>query len=74
MQKIADRVDTGIIVAALVIGAALTTRMEGGGHLFGLPYLSVLFLGVATVLGISLLANALRRGRMVQRAADRASD
>jgi ubiquinone biosynthesis protein len=74
MQKIANRVATGVIVAALVIGAALTTRIQGGGRLFGLPYLSVLFLAVATVLGISLLVSALRRDRVVQRAADRNPD
>jgi hypothetical protein len=74
MQKIANRVATGVIVAALVIGAALTARMQGGGRLFGLPYLSVLFLAVATVLGLSLLLSALRRDRVVERAADREPD
>ena len=32
MQKIANRVATGVIVAALVVGAALTARMEDGGR------------------------------------------
>jgi len=67
MQKIANRVATGLIIAALVVGAALTARIQLGGHLFGLPYLSVLFLGVAALLGISLLLSALRRDRMVER-------
>lgn len=35
IQKIANRVATGVIVAALVIGPALTARIEGGGHFFG---------------------------------------
>ncbi|MEO8809996.1 MAG: AarF/UbiB family protein [Rhodanobacter sp.] len=74
MQKIANRVATGVIVAALVVGAALTARMEHGGGIFGLPYLSVLFLGVAAVLGGSLLVNSLRRDRVVERAADRETD
>ncbi len=74
MQKIANRVATGIIVAALVVGAALTVRSGGGGQWFGLPYLSVVFLGVAALLGISLLLSALRRDRVVQRAADRETD
>ena len=57
-----------------MIGAALTTRLEGDGHLFGLSYLPVLFLGVVTVPGSSLLINPLRRDRMVQRATDRDTD
>lgn len=74
MQKIANRVSTGIIVAALVVGAALTARLKDGGQWFGLPYLSVIFLGVAAILGSSLLTSALRRDRKVERAADRESD
>lgn len=74
IQKIANRVATGVIVAALVVGAALTARIDGGGRVFGLPYLSVLFLGIAALLGLSLLVNALRRDRVVERAADRETD
>jgi predicted unusual protein kinase regulating ubiquinone biosynthesis (AarF/ABC1/UbiB family) len=74
MQKIANRVATGIIIAALVVGAALTARIETGSRLLGLPYLSVIFLAVAALLGASLLFSALRRDRAVERAADRESD
>ncbi|MEO6925260.1 MAG: AarF/UbiB family protein [Rhodanobacter sp.] len=74
IQKIANRVATGVIVAALVVAAALTARIDGGGRVFGLPYLSVLFLGIAALLGLSLLVNALRRDRVVERAADRETD
>lgn len=74
MQKIANRVATGVIVAALVVGAALTARIQDGGHVFGLPYLSVIFLAVAALLGINLMVSALRRDRKVQQAADREPD
>lgn len=74
MQKIANRVATGIIVAALVVGAALTARIKDGGQWFGLPYLSVIFLAVAAVLRINLLLSALRRDRKVNQAADRETD
>ena len=74
MQKIANRVATGVIIAALVVGAALTARIETGSRLLGLPYLSVIFLAVAALLGASLLFSALRRDRAVERAADRESD
>jgi predicted unusual protein kinase regulating ubiquinone biosynthesis (AarF/ABC1/UbiB family) len=74
MQKIANRVATGIIIAALVVGAALTARIETGSPLLGLPYLSVIFLAVAALLGATLQFSALRRDRAVERAADRESD
>jgi heme A synthase len=74
LQKIANRIATGVIVAALVIGAALTARIQGGASLFGLPILSSLFIIVAGVLGAGLILSALRRDRKVDRAADRTPD
>jgi predicted unusual protein kinase regulating ubiquinone biosynthesis (AarF/ABC1/UbiB family) len=74
LQKIANRIATGVIIAALVIGAALTARMPGGIRLFGLPLLSALFILVAAVLGAGLILSALRRDRKVDRAADRMPD
>jgi hypothetical protein len=74
LQKIANRIATGVIIAALVIGAALTARMQGGATLFGLPVLSSLFIIVAGVLGAGLVLSALRRDRKVDRAADRTPD
>ena len=74
LQKIANRIATGVIIAALVIGAALTARMPGGMRLFGLPLLSALFILVAAVLGAGLILSALRRDRKVDRAADRMPD
>ncbi len=71
MQKIANRVASGIIIAALVVGAALVKGTADSGRWFGLPYLAVIFLAVAVVLGGSLLLNALRRDSKVERAADR---
>jgi len=74
LQKIANRIATGVIIAALVIGAALTARLPGGVRLFGLPLLSALFILVAAVLGAGLILSALRRDRKVDRAADRMPD
>jgi hypothetical protein len=74
LQKIANRISTGVIVAALVIGAALTARMQRGPQLFGLPILSTLFIIAAVVLGLSLILSALRRDGKVDRAANRPPD
>ncbi|HET7359228.1 MAG TPA: AarF/ABC1/UbiB kinase family protein, partial [Rhodanobacteraceae bacterium] len=74
LQKIANRIAIGVIVAALVIGAALTARMPGGARWLGLPALSVVFIAVAVLLGLSLVFSALRRDRKIDRAADRPLD
>jgi predicted unusual protein kinase regulating ubiquinone biosynthesis (AarF/ABC1/UbiB family) len=71
LQKIANRISTGVIIAALVIGASLTSRMHGDPLLFGLPLLPTIFIVIAGVLGLSLVLSALRRDRKVERAADR---
>lgn len=73
LQKIANRISTGVIIAALVIAGALTSRMRGP-QLLGLPILSMLFILVAAVLGLSLIFSALRRDGKVDRAANRPPD
>jgi ubiquinone biosynthesis protein len=47
MQKVANRITVGLILAALIIGAALLMRIETSFHLFGYPGLAILcFMGV----------------------------
>lgn len=48
MQKIANRITTGVILASLVIGASLMMRIETNSRLFGYPTLAILcFLSAA---------------------------
>jgi predicted unusual protein kinase regulating ubiquinone biosynthesis (AarF/ABC1/UbiB family) len=48
MQKIANRITTGLVLAALIIGAALLMRVETPFRLFGYPGIAILcFLGAA---------------------------
>jgi hypothetical protein len=48
MQKIANRITTGLVLAALIIGAALLMRVETAFRLFGYPGIAILcFLGAA---------------------------
>jgi ubiquinone biosynthesis protein len=42
MQKIANRIATSIVLAALIMGAALLMRIETSFHLFGYPGLAIL--------------------------------
>lgn len=48
MQKIANRITCGVVLAALIIGASLLMRVETRFQLFGYPGLAILlFLGAA---------------------------
>jgi hypothetical protein len=57
LQKIANRVTSGLILAALIIGASLLMRIETSFQLFGYPGLAMLFFLVATAGGLWLLVN-----------------
>jgi predicted unusual protein kinase regulating ubiquinone biosynthesis (AarF/ABC1/UbiB family) len=47
LQKIANRITLGLVLAALIVGAALLMRVETPFHLFGYPGFAILcFLGV----------------------------
>jgi ubiquinone biosynthesis protein len=48
LQKIANRITLGLVLAALIVGAALLMRVETSFRIFGYPGLAILsFLGVA---------------------------
>ena len=61
MQKVANRITVGLILAALIVGAALLMRIETSFHLFGYPGLAILcFMGAAgggLILIITILMN-----------------
>lgn len=63
LQKIANRISTGIIVAALILASAMLMRLEGGPRLFGYPALSASLFVVAAVLGLSIVISAMLRDR-----------
>ena len=57
LLKIANRITTGLILAALIVGASLLTRVETAWTLFGYPGLAILcFLGAAAG-GVYLLVS-----------------
>jgi ubiquinone biosynthesis protein len=58
-QKVANRITTGLIIAALIVGAALLMRVETTFRIWGYPGLAIiLFLGAAGA-GVVLLVNIL---------------
>lgn len=63
MQKIANRITTGLIVAALLVAAAMIMRIETKVMLFGYPALALVLFLLAAALGIGIVASALLRDR-----------
>ncbi|MDQ3159948.1 MAG: AarF/UbiB family protein [Pseudomonadota bacterium] len=63
LQKIANRISTGIITASLILASALLMRLEGGPRLLGYPALATLLFVVAAALGLALVVLALMRDR-----------
>lgn len=59
IQKLANRVTTGLVVAALIIGAAMVMRIETDAQLFGYPTLAIVLFLVATLAGLWLVVTSL---------------
>jgi predicted unusual protein kinase regulating ubiquinone biosynthesis (AarF/ABC1/UbiB family) len=66
MQKIANRITMGLILAALIVGAALMMRVETTFRIFGYPGLAILlFLGVGGA-SLALIIRILLQDRSSQ--------
>ena len=59
LQKIANRITLGLILAALIIGAALMMRVETSFKIFGYPGLPTIFFLLAAIASIILGASIL---------------
>ena len=74
LQKIANRITTGVIAAALIIGAALTMRVDTGAQVFGYPVVALLMLLGGGGLGVVLVVNSLRSDRKAKPKEERGPD
>ncbi|HET7845494.1 MAG TPA: AarF/UbiB family protein, partial [Xanthomonadales bacterium] len=63
LQKIANRISTGVIAAALIIGAALALRIPTTTRLFGYPALALVLFLIAAGIGLALIWSAWRSDR-----------
>ncbi len=54
LQKVANRITLGLIIAALIVGAALLMRVETSFRLFGYPGLAIILFMLAAVAGVAL--------------------
>jgi predicted unusual protein kinase regulating ubiquinone biosynthesis (AarF/ABC1/UbiB family) len=57
VQKLANRLTTGLVVAALVIGAALIMRVDAKPKLFGYPAVAIVLFSLAAAAGAWLLVS-----------------
>jgi ubiquinone biosynthesis protein len=58
-QKVANRITVGLVVAALIVGAALLMRVETSFRIWGYPGLAIILFLAAAGCGVALLINIL---------------
>ena len=61
MQKMANRVTVGLILAALIVGAAMMMRVQTRFTILGYPGIAMIFFLMAAVLGLWLVVDILRQ-------------
>lgn len=54
LQKVANRISLGLVLAALIVGAAMLMRVETSFRILGYPGLSMIFFLIAAIAGIAL--------------------
>jgi ubiquinone biosynthesis protein len=59
LQKVANRITLGLVVAALIVGAAMLMRVETSFRIFGYPGFAMIFFLLAAAAGLLLAINIL---------------
>ena len=59
IQKLANRLTAGLVVAALIIGAAMLMRIETSSKLFGYPTVAIVCFLTAALAGVGLVLNSM---------------
>jgi ubiquinone biosynthesis protein len=59
LQKVANRITLGLVVAALIVGAALLMRIETSFRILGYPGLAMIFFLLAAAAGLFLVVSIL---------------
>jgi len=54
LQKVANRISLGLVLAALIVGAAMLMRVETSFRILGYPGFSMIFFVLAAIAGIAL--------------------
>ncbi|HEU5143985.1 MAG TPA: AarF/UbiB family protein [Dermatophilaceae bacterium] len=71
LQRIANRVTMGIIIAAIVVGAALMMQVQTRSTIFGYPAIAMIFFLLAAIAGATLVVSIVVGDRRAQGAARR---
>jgi ubiquinone biosynthesis protein len=58
IQKLANRLTTGLIIGALIVGAAMLMRIDTKSKLFGYPSLAIVCFLAAALAGVWLILNS----------------
>ncbi|HET6511442.1 MAG TPA: AarF/UbiB family protein, partial [Candidatus Kapabacteria bacterium] len=66
-QKVANRIATGLILAALIIGASLLMQVETSFRIFGYPGLAIIFFLLAAGLGLQLVFSIMAHDRNLKK-------
>src|SRR5215207_6842554 len=59
LQKVANRITLGLVVASLIVGAAMLMRVETSFRIFGYPGLAMIFFLMAAAAGLGLAVSIL---------------
>ena len=62
-QKIANRITLGLVMAALIIGAAMLMQVPTSFRILGYPGLAIIFFFIAAMGGVALMGQILRDDR-----------
>lgn len=57
LQKVANRITLGLVLAALILGASLLMRVETSFRILGYPGFPMIFFLIAAIAGIALVAS-----------------
>jgi ubiquinone biosynthesis protein len=60
LQKVANRITLGLVLAALIVGAAMLMRVETSFQILGYPGFPLIFFFIAAIGGISLVVSIVR--------------
>jgi predicted unusual protein kinase regulating ubiquinone biosynthesis (AarF/ABC1/UbiB family) len=62
-QKIANRITLGLVIASLIVGAALLTRVETSFKILGYPGIAIIFFCIAACIGFWLIVSIVLQDR-----------
>jgi predicted unusual protein kinase regulating ubiquinone biosynthesis (AarF/ABC1/UbiB family) len=70
LQKVANRITLGLILAALIVGAALMMRVETSFKILGYPGLPTIFFLLAAIAGLILIGSIVFTDKKVKKKQD----